>query len=102
MGRIITANIDGVMNYIHSVAAGPDYRPSQTELASLLRLSSHILLVMRDLEVAHNLAASNEIVAEYIHALMEFKVVSQSTLTFLMSGRPNRSLCPSSSHSTWH
>jgi len=102
MGRIITGNIDGVMNYIHSVAAGPDYNPSQTELASLLRLSSHILLVVRDLEIAHNLHASNEIVTEYIHALMEFKVVSLLTLTLLISGRPNRSLCISSSHSTRH
>jgi hypothetical protein len=102
MGRLLTGNVDGVMNYIHSVAAGHDYNPSQTELASLLRLSTHILLVMRDLEIAHNLHASNEIITEYVHALMEFKVVSQSALTLLISGRPNRSLRISFTDSTRH
>jgi len=95
-------NIDGIMNYIHSVAAGHDYHPSQTELASLLRLSTHILLVMRDLEIVHNLHASNEIITEYVHALMEFKVVSQSILTLLIPGRPNRRIRIPFTNSTRH
>jgi hypothetical protein len=76
MGRLITGNIDGVMDYMHSLAA-TNNNLSQGQLAFLLRLSVHIVLVMRDLEIPHDQAAANEIIGEYIHVLMHYHVVSR-------------------------
>jgi len=76
MGRMITGNVDGTIEYIHTIA-GQDM--AQNRLAFLLRLSVHILLAMRDLEIPHNEQAANEIIREYVHALMEYHAVVPST-----------------------
>lgn len=73
LGRMISGNIDGAIEYIRSLANGPSI--GQGKIAFLLRLSAHLVLVMRDLEIPHNQDLANEIIKEYIHALMEFHVV---------------------------
>ena len=72
MGRMIIGNINGTIEYIRSVA---DQAISQFKLAFLLRLSVHVLLVMRDLDIPHDQDGANEIIKEYIHALMEYHAV---------------------------
>lgn len=86
MGRIISGNIDGTIEYIHSFAGPESIKLGQTKFAFLLRLSAHILLAMRDLEIPHNQEAANEIIREYIHALMEFHVVQSNDMIELISG----------------
>jgi hypothetical protein len=88
MGRMITGDVDGMIEYIHTIA-GRDM--AQNRLAFLLRLSVHVLLAMRDLDIPHNEQAANEIIREYVHALMEYHVVGSHTLE-LMAGRPYCSL----------
>jgi hypothetical protein len=73
MGRLITGNLDGMIDYIHSLGHSNDI--SQGQLAFLLRLSVHIILVMRDLEMPHNHDAANEIISQYVYALMQYHVV---------------------------
>jgi hypothetical protein len=70
---MITGNIDGAIEYIHSLVGHAGL--TQGKLAFLLRLSTHILLAMRDLDMPHNRQAANEIIREYVHALMEYHVV---------------------------
>lgn len=79
MGRLITGNIDGAMDYIQGLSASTN-NLSQGQVAFLLRLSVHMILVMRDLEIPHDQAAANEILREYIHVLMHYHVVSSSHL----------------------
>jgi hypothetical protein len=74
MGRIITGNIDGIIEYIRSIAE-PGKSLTQSKLAFLLRLAVHILLLMWDLDVQYDQQAANEIITEYVHALMEYHVV---------------------------
>jgi hypothetical protein len=73
MGRMITGNLDGMIEYIHSLGHSNDL--TQGQLAFLLRLSVHIILVMRDLQIPHDEDAANEVVSQYIHALMQYHVV---------------------------
>jgi len=82
MGRMISGDIDGMIEYIHSIASQD---MAQNRLAFLLRLSVHILLAMRDLDIPHNEQAANEIIREYVHALMEYHAVGSHTPE-LMSG----------------
>jgi hypothetical protein len=84
MGRIITGNIDDAIHYIHSLAGG-DNDLAQGQLAFLLRLSVHIILAVRDIEIPHNQAAADEIIREYVHVLMHYHVVSHF-LIMLNSG----------------
>jgi len=74
MGRIITGNIDSAIEYIHSLAGGNNDL-AQGQLAFLLRLSVHLILAMRDLEISHNRPAADEITREYVHVLMHYHVV---------------------------
>jgi hypothetical protein len=90
MGRLITGNIDGAMDYIQGLAASTN-NLSQGQLAFLLRLSVHMILVMRDLEIPHDQSAANEILREYIHVLMHYHVVSSSHLQTNL--RMIKSLC---------
>jgi hypothetical protein len=73
MGQIISGNIDGVIQYVRSQAGSSEL--SRGQLAFLLRLTLHIILVMRDLEIPHNQEAANEIIKEYGHVLMHYHVV---------------------------
>jgi hypothetical protein len=73
MGRLISGNVDGVIEYIQSLGNSKDL--THGELAYLLRLSVHIILVMRDLEIQHDQERANEIIAQYVHALMQYRVV---------------------------
>lgn len=73
MGRIITGNLDGVIQYVRSQAGSAEL--SRGQLAFLLRLTVHIILVMRELEIPHDLDAANEIIKEYGHVLMHYHVV---------------------------
>lgn len=82
MGRMITGDVDGMIEYIHTIAS---QNMAQNRLAFLLRLSVHVLLAMRDLDIPHNEQAANEIIREYVHALMEYHVVRSHTLE-LMTG----------------
>ena len=82
MGRMISGDIDGMIEYIHSIASQD---MAQNRLAFLLRLSVHILLAMRDLDIPHNEQAANEIIREYVHALMEYHAVGSHALE-LMAG----------------
>ena len=75
IGRLITGNIDGAIEYIHSLA-GQQNDLSQGQVAFLLRLSVHILLAVRDLEIPHNQAAADEIIREYISVLIHYHVVT--------------------------
>lgn len=70
---MIAGNVDGAIDYIRSLVGNPGL--TQGKLAFLLRLSTHILLAMRDLDIPHNREAANEIIREYVHALMEYHVV---------------------------
>jgi Nuclear pore protein 84 / 107 len=79
MGRTISGNVDGMMEYIHSIAISQDDKLGQTRFAFLLRLCTHVLLAMRDLDIPHNQEAANEIIREYIHALMLFHVVESGS-----------------------
>ena len=74
MGHLITGNINRALDYIHSLA-GNNNDFAQGQVAFLLRLSVHIILAMRDLEIPHNQDAADEIVREYIHVLMHYHVV---------------------------
>jgi len=88
MGRMITGNVDGTIEYIHAIA-GQDM--AQNRLAFLLRLSVHILLAMRDLEIPHTEQAANEIIREYVDALMEYHAVVP--FTSKTNSRMTISLC---------
>jgi hypothetical protein len=76
---MITGNVDGAIEYIRSLVGLPDL--TQGKLAFLLRLSVHILLAMRDLDMPHDRQAANEIIREYIHALMEYHVVRSADVS---------------------
>ena len=78
MGRMITGDINGLITYIRSIGA-QDGGLTQGKLAFLLRLAVHIILAMRDLGVSFDQDGANEIIREYIHALMEYHVVVIST-----------------------
>lgn len=82
MGHMITGNVDGMIEYIHTIASQD---MAQNRLAFLLRLSVHILLAMRDLDIPHNEQAANEITRQYVLALMEYHAVGSHTLE-LMAG----------------
>jgi hypothetical protein len=77
MGRIITGHLDGIPELVHSLAEQGEL--PQGQLAFLLRLSSHIMLVLRELEIAHNQDIANILVSEYLHALMHYHVVHPPT-----------------------
>jgi hypothetical protein len=72
MGRMMSGNVDGMIEYIHSL---PGKDLSQTGMAVLLRLSVHVLLVMRDLEIPHNQESANEIIRQFVLALIEYHAV---------------------------
>ena len=80
MGRIITGNIDGVIQYVRSQAGNSEL--SRGQLAYLLRLAVHIILVMRDLGIQHDQDAANEIIKEYGHVLMHYHVVCSLADTY--------------------
>ena len=82
MGNLITGDVDGMINYIHSLPG----QLSEGRLAFMLRLSSHILLAIRALGVPHNEQAANEIVKEYVYVLMHYHVVCKVNLIKLISG----------------
>ena len=73
MGRIIMGDIDGLIQYIRSQAGNSEL--SRGQLSFLLRLTTHIILVMRQLEIPHDQEAANEIIKEYGYVLMHYHVV---------------------------
>jgi predicted ABC-class ATPase len=72
MGCVITGNMDTAIEYMLTFR---QRTWAKGEIAILLRLSTHILLALRDIHVEHKEDAANEIVRQYVDALMEFHVV---------------------------
>jgi len=72
MGCIITGNLNTAIDYMLTFH---QRTWAKGEIAILLRLSSHILLALRDINVDHKEDAANEIIRQYVDALMEFHVV---------------------------
>jgi len=72
MGCIITGNLNTAIDYMLTFR---QRTWAKGEIAILLRFSSHILLALRDINVDHNEDAANEIIRQYVDALMEFHIV---------------------------
>jgi hypothetical protein len=67
-----------MISHIRSIGS-QDSGFTQGKLAFLLRLAVHILLAMKDLNIELDQDGANEIISEYVHALMEYHVVVIST-----------------------
>ena len=81
MGCVIAGSMDTAIEYMLTFR---QRTWAKGEIAILLRLSTHILLALRDIQVEHNQDAANEIIRQYVDALMEFHVVQPAQEIQLM------------------